>query len=291
VPRDAARVLIQVLLCAACNGGASDASGGGGGGTGADGGAGGGVVPPLPAAPADCPEIKTGSVTVLGTEAELWVGPANTPGPIVFYWYGVSSSSAEAAFGLGVGLSEIQASGGVLVAFKSSTRTGDDTGGNLWFTGDFALADAILACAVEQGVADPRRIYSAGCSAGGIQASVMAYARSSYVAAVMPNSGGTLFEYTLEDPNHVPAVISAHGGPEDKILVPFSETTAHFDADIVEKGGFAVDCDHGKLHCASPAALKNAQWSFLKAHPFGTSPSPYADGLPADFPPICRIVR
>ncbi len=288
MPRDAARVLILGLLCAACDGGAGDASGGGTGG--ADGDAG-GVVPPLPAAPADCPEIKTGSVSVLGTEAQLWVGPANTPGPIVFYWYGVSSSSAEAAFGLGAGLSEIQASGGVLVAFKNSTGRGDDTGGAVWYTGDFALADAIVACAVEQGVADPRRIYSAGCSAGGIQASVMAYARSSYVAAVMPNSGGTLFEYTLEDPNHAPAVISAHGGPEDKSLVSFSETTAHFDSDIAEKGGFVVDCDHGSLHCASSAAVKNAQWRFLKAHPFGTSPSPYANGLPADFPPICRIVR
>jgi hypothetical protein len=108
----------------------------------------------------------------------------------------------------------------------------------------------------------------------------------------MPNSGGTVFGYQLQDPSHVPSVITTHGAAgRDVVVIDFSTTTARFVSDIVAKGGFAVNCDHGGGHCASPAAVKAAQWQFLKAHPFGVSPSPYASGLPAGFPSVCQIVR
>jgi hypothetical protein len=50
-----------------------------------------------------------------------------------------------------------------------------------------------------------------------------------------------------------------------------------------------VNCNHGGGHCGAPAALYTAAWEFMKAHPFGVKPLPYAAGLPATFPTYCKI--
>ena len=249
-------------------------------------------APRIPAKPASCPEIKTGMVTVLGQQVQLWVGDKQPgkQGPIVFYWHGTGSTPREAVNGLGEGYNEVLAEGGVIASFTTTTKKGQNTGNNVWYTGDFEMADQILACAVEQQGVDSRRVYTAGCSAGGLQASAMVYGRSSYLAAAMPNSGGTVFPYQLEDPTHVPATMAVHGAAgRDKVIVDFSQTTTTQATDIATKGGFFIQCNHGGGHCASPAALKNAQWRFLKDHPFGVSPEPYAGGLPASFPEYCKV--
>jgi poly(3-hydroxybutyrate) depolymerase len=169
---------------------------------------------------------------------------------------------------------------------------GQNTGNNVWYTGDFAMADEILACAIDQQNVDPRRVYTAGCSAGGLQSGAMVYGRSSYLAASMPNSGGTIGAFQMDDPMHTPALITTHGMMgKDVVVIEFAMTSATETKDIAKKGGFAVDCDHGGGHCQSPAAVKNAQWQFLKDHPFGVSPEPYAAGLPANFPMFCQIVK
>lgn len=251
----------------------------------------GGKAPRIPQKSGTCPEIKSGTVTVLGQQVTLTVGPKGKKGPMVFYWHGTGSTPAEARSGLGNGWSEILAQGGVIASFSTSTKKGQNTGNNVWYTGDFEMADQLLACAVEQQLVDPRRVYTAGCSAGGLQASAMVYGRSSYLAAAMPNSGGTVFPYQLEDPSHIPPVIATHGAQgRDVVIVDFSQTTARQAKDIAAKGGFFVECDHGGGHCGSPAAVKNAQWEFLKAHPFGVTPEPYAGGLPASFPSFCKVI-
>jgi len=250
--------------------------------------------PRIPAKPASCPKIATGTVTVLGQQVQLWVGKkvAGKKGPILFYWHGTGSTSAEAQTALGTGNSEILAQGGVIASFTTTTKKGQNTGNNVWYTGDFEMADQILACAIEQQDVDPHRVYTGGCSAGGLQASAMVYGRSSYLAAAMPNSGGTIFKYTLEDSKHVPAVIATHGAAgKDVVVIDFSTTTTTMVKDLAAKGGFAVQCDHGGDHCRSPTAVKNAQWEFLKAHPFGVTPEPYASALPASFPSYCKIIK
>ncbi|MET0283199.1 MAG: hypothetical protein ABW352_01965 [Polyangiales bacterium] len=250
--------------------------------------------PKVPAKPASCPEIKTGNITVKGQQVQLWVGTKvpGKKGPIMFYWHGTGSSSREATGGLGKGNQEILAEGGVIASFTTTTRAGQNTGNNVWYTGDFEMADEILACAIEQQDVDPRRVYTAGCSAGGLQASAMVYSRSSYLAGAMPNSGGTTFRYQLQDPKHVPPVIATHGAAgRDVVVIDFSTTTATMAKDVVAKGGFMVVCDHGGGHCGSPAAVKNAQWDFMKAHPFGVEPLPYEGGLPAGFPTSCKIIK
>ena len=95
---------------------------------------------------------------------------------------------------------------------------GRTTGNNVWYYSDFDMADQILACANQQGLIDPQRIYSAGCSAGGIHTSTMAYARSGYLAASTPNSGGIIFTTPLQDAAHVPFQMSSHGAREKDLV-------------------------------------------------------------------------
>ena len=88
----------------------------------------------------------------------------------------------------------------------------------------------------------------------------------------------------------MPAVMTAHGRTgQDRVIIDFADASRALSRDVAARGGFAVDCDHGGEHCASPLALKNAQWQFLKDHPFGVTPEPYAGALPASFPRYCSI--
>jgi hypothetical protein len=122
----------------------------------------------------------------------------------------------------------------------------------------------------------------------------MLYGRSSYLAAVMPNSGGIIFanQYQLQDASHVPALITTHGAMgTDVVTIDFSTTSATQDTDVKGKGGFVVDCDHGGGHCGAPADDVAAQWQFCKDHPFGVTPEPYAASLPSSFPSYCKIIH
>lgn len=252
-----------------------------------------GPEPTLPTAREACPTLATGNSTILGLNVQLWVGQRreDKKGPVLFYWHGTGSVSGEAII-VQTAIDEIVADGGVVASFTTSSGTGDYTGPFVWYSGDFDVADEILACAVQQLNIDTHRIYSAGCSAGGLQTTGMVYMRSGYLAAAMPNSGGTGNPLPLQDPSHVPAVMTTHGAPgRDVVVIDFSVTSAALVADITGKGGFAVNCNHGGGHCGAPPEVVAAQWQFLKDHPFGVTPEPYASGLPASFPSYCEISR
>jgi len=248
-----------------------------------------GPEPKIPDAPASCPVLQTGTVQFQGKGVELWVGTKQTDkkGTVLFYWHGTGSVAAEAAALMQNEINEITADGGIVASFTSTVGTGTNTGNFVWYTDDFISADQILACAIQQLNIDTHRIYSAGCSAGGLQAGAMAVVRSSYIAAVMTNSGGSLL-HVWEDPTHIPAIITAHGSCADKVIVSFNDVSHNTDTLFNKAGGVAVDCNHGKGHCGAPADLITAQWQFLKDHPFGVSPDPYAGGLPASFPTYCE---
>jgi poly(3-hydroxybutyrate) depolymerase len=250
----------------------------------------GGTIPPVNGT---CPTIATGNITVSGQMVQIWAGTkGSTPAPIFFYWHGTGSSSSEAQFEMGSQIAEITGQGGVFASFSTSTKQGMDTGDAVWYTGDFAMADQILACAVQQFNIDTRRIYTGGCSAGGLQAGAMLFARSNYLAAVMPNSGGEAGPFYQLQGKHVPALITTHGKMgTDVVVIDFSQASATLDMDVVSKGGFAVDCNHMGNHCGAPQNDIAAQWQFCKDHPYGVSPEPYASGLPSSFPSYCTIIK
>lgn len=223
----------------------------------------------------------------MGQTVQLFVGQKKTDqkGPVLFYWHGTLSHSAEVAL-MGPAVQEIQDQGGIVASFETSLGTGTNTGNFVWYTDDFNMADYILGCAVQQLNIDTRRIYAAGCSAGGLQAGAQAITDSGYIAAAMTNSGGSLLS-TLGDPAHIPSLITAHGSCADKVIIYFNNVSKSTDKFIADHGGIAVDCDHGQGHCGAPADLIAAQWQFLKDHPFGVNPDPYAGGLPSSFPTYC----
>lgn len=256
-------------------------------------------VPVIPQVMGTCPQIATGTVTVSGQQVQIWAGTKSSkPAPILFYWHGAGSNSNEAQMLMGPQISEITAEGGVVASFTTSTGMGMNTGDAVWYTGDYAMADQILACAMIQLNIDAWEIYTAGCSAGGLQAATMVFSRSEYLAAAMPNSGGIFGNVFMFQDAHVPSLITTHGNDSGGgIIISFAQASAAADMAVATAasgssppGGYVVDCNNGGNHCGAPAVDIAAQWQFCKDHPFGVAPDPYAGGLPSSFPSYCSVV-
>jgi len=249
--------------------------------------------PVLPTIDGDCPAIESGWVTVNDIPVRVWLkeAPAGKSIPLVIYWHGTGSNPNEAETLFAEPLGAIEADGGLIVALGGSTQEGDITSTGTWTTGDFALVDRIVACAVKQLPIDTRRIYTAGCDSGAIHAGVMAYQRSNYIAATALNSGGQVRPFALQNPAHAPAALTAHGAQgDDVVIIDFADASLAYAKRLASDGGFAVDCGHELGHCGAPAELRQAFWQFLKDHPFAVTPEPYANGLPGSFPSYCHIV-
>jgi poly(3-hydroxybutyrate) depolymerase len=209
---------------------------------------------------------------------------------LVFHWHG---TGMPASMMLGVDTRGITSKGGVVISpdGPAAGEAGALCSGTLIF-GDavtWDIVDQFVACAVRDHNINPRRIYAVGCSAGGLQSGCMAARRSSYVAAVAPNSGGVTLPLPYQDPAHIPAVFAMHGGPGDTVVINFGDASRSLATMTKNAGGFAVECNHGIAHCMAPADLHAAAFEFLYAHPFGIKPSPYAGGLPPNFPSYCQI--
>jgi poly(3-hydroxybutyrate) depolymerase len=238
--------------------------------------------------------MVTGTAQFLGVDVQLWVGTPlpMQPGPILIYWHATASSGSEAEAMLGsAAIDDILSQGGVIAAPLGSTGTGVNTSGTSVFTSDdYAIADEIVACAAEQLNIDPRRIYTTGCSSGGLQAGAMLVLRSSYVAAGVTNSGGLWDSAASPQDEHAPAAMTIHGDPDtDVVILRFADTSARLVDNTVRRGGYAVNCDHGGGHCGLTPELRTAAWQFLMDHPFGVTPEPYEAGLPGTFPDDCAV--
>jgi hypothetical protein len=249
--------------------------------------------PIIPEVTGECPEFTSGTKTVDGLGGILFnAGPKKEgTGALIFYWHGTGSTAAEVRNIPAAAQQEITSEGGVIVSFGRSKGTGGDCSGTATFAlDDFKVVDLIVACAVKNHGINPKRIYTTGCSAGGLMAGCMGIQRSGYVAATAPNSGGITIGYgKIQDPKRVPAVMTMHGGAGDWVIVSFPETSEAYDNYMMKAGSFAINCNHGGTHCGAPVALQQSAWEFMKAHPFGTKPSPYAAGLPMGFHSSCKI--
>ena len=247
------------------------------------------LIPPMMG---ECPNFEAGSATLMGARVTFLAAKKSEEkqGTLVFYWHGTGSSPREGS--MFAGMAEIRMNGGIVVGFSSQTGQGGDCSGTAEHSiGDFKVADQIVACGVANFGIDPKRIYATGCSAGGLQSGCMGINRSQYMAAVAPNSGGVTIGYgPFQDLKRVPAVMTMHGAPGlDVVIVDFSQTSEGYDNYMLAKGAFVMNCNHGGGHCGTPGALQQSAWQFMKDHPFGTHPSPYASGLPMGFPSYCKI--
>jgi hypothetical protein len=283
--------------------GSSDSAGamatgaaGAGGAAGADGASAATTAPGEPKIPpimGDCPMFATGNATIGGLRGITVQVGAMKPekGPLLFYWHGTGQTAGMVNQSVPSAVrDEILESGGIIISPSGSLGTGGDCSGTgTFYKDDFKVADLIVACGVRDHNIDPKRIYTTGCSAGGLHAGCMANMRASYLAAAAPNSGGIIGMQPKDDP-HVPALITMHGGPGDVVIVTFSETSKTLYTAFAAMGGTVVNCNHGGGHCGAPAALERAAWKFMKDNPFGT-PNPYTSGLPSEFPQYCEIIK
>ena len=278
---------------------------GGTGGMGSTGGAGG--APPhlepdpafLPEATGPCPEFVDGTITVTpdgkARDVQIWISDAaqTLDGPLIFYWHGTGGSPInQPPNALGAANVEaILAEGGIIAAAHHDPAAGTFP----WFltTGsgpedDLRVADEVLACAIEKVGIDKRRIHSIGMSAGGLNTTQMSYRRSGYLASVVTYSGGLLGAPPDQDPtNKFPAMIF-HGGPSDQVVIGFQAASEAYRDALTDAGHFAFICDHGMGHTIPTDAVDSVRQFFVD-HPFGTTPSPYAGGLPTGFPSYCSL--
>lgn len=253
----------------------------------------GAVAPSVPAVTEECPAFETGTITFMGLRGiQIVAGskPASATAPLVFYWHGTGSTSGEFARLAGAVRSGVESEGGVLVSFQGTTGGDALSGTSVFGRGDIALVDQLAACAVRDHNVDPRRIFTTGCSAGGLFATNLAVLRSDYIAAAAPNSGGLTFPQQFQG-EYTPALMTVHGAPgRDVVIVDFSNTSATADNAFSDRGGFVVNCNHGGGHCGG-GGLAGDVWEFFKAHPYGVEPqpSPWTSGLPGGFNDSCEI--
>ena len=229
------------------------------------------------------------------------MGTPATPGALVLYWHGTGGTMGEAASVLGTEtLDAVVGAGGVVASFSQTVGLdgavpqGQDTGDGVWYTGDFAIADQVVACAVQQGRIDPRQIDVMGASAGGLQTTWMSYARSAYVAAAGTYSGGLLYanEAPLQDPTHVPPAVAVHGTVAGDTLAGFNFANAStaWESDLSQRGVLSVDCNTGGGHVSGEPANSPGIWQFFQDHPYGVVQN-YPAGLPTAFESYCVAVN
>lgn len=253
----------------------------------------GAIQPTIPTITGECPTFETGTITFMGLPGiRLVVGAkaATATAPMVFYWHGTGSSSGEFTLMAGAVRSGVEAEGGVLVSFQGTTGGDALSGTSVFGRSDLELVDQLAACAVRDHNIDPRRIFTTGCSAGGLFATNLAVLRSEYIAAAAPNSGGMTFPQQFQS-DYTPALMTVHGAPgRDVVIVDFSNTSATADRTFKGRGGFVVNCNHGGGHCGG-SGLASDIWEFFQAHPYGVepAPSPWTSALPSGFSSDCQI--
>ncbi len=297
----------------ACSGtppqGVGGAGGSGGGGNPGGTGGGGGQPPTgpaptnLPSARQACPDFVNGDMTFLGRRVRIFMNAGSSGGgPVVFYWHGTGSNPGfEGPGGLGPAVQNITNAGGIIAGFYSQPSLACPgcpagsieslgTGNGVWYKKDFETADEVLACAIQKLRVDTRRLWTAGMSAGGLQASAMIYERSNYLAAGVSYSGGKVFPMTIQDPNNKLPFVLTHGGTRDTVIVNFKTTSETMANELGPQGHFIVMCDHGRGHTI-PTEFSSGgwTWNFLSSHPYKVEPDPYEGGLPGGFPGFCRI--
>ena len=233
-------------------------------------------------------------MTTIGglSDVLLIVGPKSEQrtGSLLFYWH-TTASSAQGEISRLVSpewREDLLAKGGIIAALQSSTMQGGDCSGTAAFShGDFEVADQIAACAVRDHGIDPHRIYATGCGAGGFQAGCMAALRSSYLAAVVTNSGGLVSMLPFQT-THVPPAMTIHSTSSSLPLIDVAQTSKLLGEHFTKAGGFAIGCSVASAFCLPGPELQNLAWRFMKDHAFGVDPEPYASGLPAAFSEYCR---
>ena len=252
-----------------------------------------------------CPEFANGYV-MFNPDGEarrvlLYIGEQakSLDGPLVFSWHSTLPTPEDAVAWLGQSVIDmIKAEGGLVAApttaDPSARRPWDNTQlGPQNSDADQRLMDEIVACAQQKIGIDLRRIHAVGMSAGGLKTAQVSLRRSGYLASVVVYSGG-LIEGEMppdQDPTNLFAAMILYGGALDISPVDatiYTDNSRRY-LDLLESTGrFGFLCNHGGGHSV-PNDSQASAWRFMKDHPFGTTPEPYAQTLPTNFLRYCAL--
>jgi dienelactone hydrolase len=248
----------------------------------------------LPRPTARCPRLAEGTVRLLDHDVRVLALGARPHGPIVIYWHGTDSNpERELPRALGERwLARIRKEGGIVVGMLSGQSQGENTSGNaVWFDTDMRVADEVVACALSELKADPRRIHALGMSAGGLQTASYSYRRG-YLASVVTYSGGHVVyngrnwtDTTPADPANKFAALIFHGGPNDYVGMSFVDGGRSYFSDLRKSGHAVALCDHGLGH-AIPEQGGELAMKFFDAHPYGSMAK---IELPTALAPRCEL--
>jgi len=167
---------------------------------------------------------------------------------------------------------------------------------------DVSLFDAVLACLDEAFGVDPDRVHSMGMSAGAIMTDLLVIARGDVLASAVSYSGAFFSDpaqmidprltWPPYDLTNKLTVLIAWGGESD-VYAPYIDFNVTALASITylnDNGHDVIACNHGGGHTVPADLYSPKAVEFLRDHPMGSHPTPYAaDGLPADFPAYCEI--
>lgn len=243
----------------------------------------------LPKVSGSCPDLKDGTITIGGAKVAITVG--SKPGPVYLYFHGTGTSPGEINQGIPGAASSVKTEGGISASWDTSNNMGTNTG-TIWYTGDMDAADQLIACGIEKGLVDTKRIHVAGYSAGGLETGAFVVGRSQYVASVIVYSGGKPFGVfgAVGSGGGVPSMVGAHGAAgSDSLGIDFGSATPALGNEVVKAGGFAIDCDDGGGHITiSRLGLGGKALDFFKAHPWGVRPW---TAVPSGWPSNCKVLK
>jgi pimeloyl-ACP methyl ester carboxylesterase len=146
---------------------------------------------------------------------------------------------------------------------------------------------------------DPERIYIMGFSFGGGVSDLLADNRGEEIASIATCSG----VYGSDPLNKIPYAVAdwpeltvankyvelrLHGGVLDNMVLPFGQYGVNDVAYLNENGHDAIECVHPYIHNMGFLYMGSECFiEFFRDHPLGVTTSPYADGMPADYPDKC----
>lgn len=303
--------LTVAILSLALGGLACGGDDGGDGGAGGGGGGGGEQGPPTPKAAylpqvfGSCPEFPVrdprragspvGATVTFQTErgdrsVMMWMGEAakTLDGPLIFYWHGYGDTPNYNGMSW-ESLYEVLDMGGIVVSPAVDPVGGAQWQGE-WSDAEFATVDQVVACAIDTIGIDKRRIHAMGFSAGGAQVYRMMHLRSGYLASAIlytPAGARAPIGSRQETENKIPSIIT--WGAADPQFKPAAE---YYFGELTESYGFfSILCNHPGAHQTDAQVRDNAALNFFLAHPFGTDPSPYAEGFPSFMPTYCKLTK
>ena len=250
-----------------------------------------------------CPSLASGTVAFRSANRDrtfLLFHPtpqSEQPG-LLLLWHGLGDSARNFATGFNAQAAANQHN---LVIAVPTPVLPTITGNPIWsflsdFDVDLTLFDDLRTCAAEKLMVDTRRVYTMGFSAGGLWSTYLLIHRSGALAAAVIFSGGASMggagSARYETPATDTPTLLTHGGSTDVFggILYFQQLVEYLATHLRDDGHYVLPCYHTGGH-RIPTGGTRWGYTFLTAHTYGTTRSPYQDtATPRDaFPSICAF--